>query len=100
MKVTKDFQEITVSLADISEPDTPGPALVLIDCLDKQHVNSLVTNPVFEYLFKNEMENEHLNRNYILTDIIHFGDYTVIGNENYLKWVNIFERDVRFRQRY
>jgi len=83
--VTIGGQETTVKIEDVSEPHTPGPAMILVDSAENFDPTLLFDNPCLNYLFESPSE----DKGYKLSEIVHFGSYDQIKKPEYQTWVAI-----------
>lgn len=67
--------------------------IVLLECPEGFDAGKLESNEVLNYLLFNTMENENLGKNYYVSDIVHFADFTTVNQSKYMSWVESFNLD-------
>lgn len=76
-----------MTVEDVSEAPTPGPAIVLLECNDGSIAEEMLKNELLNYLLLDSMENESIDKSYSISDIVHFGSFSTVSHTSYQTWV-------------
>ena len=85
--VEKDGAKVTVSIDELREEDTQGPAIVIVDLGPGCNPEILLKNETLNFLLHNEMENEAIGNQYYVSEIIHFADYKTVSTSSYQDFI-------------
>lgn len=80
-------QQKVITLEDVIDPPHLSPAILVIDSSESIDGNELFNNQTLQFLFQDENQNKLLNKEYYLSEVIHFGDFHTISQPNYQTWV-------------
>lgn len=80
-------QKVTLDM--ITEPDEAGPAFLIVDVKNKEHLRSLKNNQAIKDLFDPNL-NPKIGIEYNLDSIVHAGDIDLIATPEYLEFIQSF----------
>lgn len=76
-----------MTVEEVSEPPTPGPAIVLLECHEGRIGEEMLKNELLNFLLLDSMANESIDKNYSISDIVHFGNLETVSHPSYQTWV-------------
>lgn len=87
-------KEITVRIEEVTEKSPMSPCLMMIDAQDELEGDDLQKNETLRTLLGNEGMEEG-KRHFVLTDVVHFANSSVVLKPGYVKWMRSLDANIR-----